>query len=115
MAARRLVIVMIVLLAISTIAAALVPPPNQPTTTSIPTRSRPQRPPRAGARGLVRARVHAAARHPAVVLVRPGDELQLRVDSPRPDEIEIPAFGLVKVVEPVVPASFDFLVQGKGT
>jgi len=117
MAARRLVVVMIVLLAISTLAAALIPPPQASHQTTTRKQRRPPKPPPPvpSSGSLVRARIDAASPRPANVRVRPGDELSLQVSAPRPGVVEIPAFGLLKAVDPLVPAGFDFIVNRAGT
>src|SRR6476646_3772856 len=117
MAARRLVVVMIVLLAISTLAAALIPAPKALHQTTAPIQRQPPKPPppipSSGA--LVKARFDAASPRPGEVRVQPGDELWLQFSAPRAGVVEIPAFGLLKAVDPVVPASFDVIVDRAGT
>src|SRR4051794_4406242 len=113
MAARRLVVVMIVLLAISTLAAALIPPPQSSQRKRSQSPRRPPKPPPAPPRTgtLVKARLDTAARTPGEVRVEPGDELSLQVSAPRAGVVDIPAFGLLQAVAPLVPASFDFIVD----
>ena len=117
MAARRLVVVMIVLLAISTLAAALIPPPRAPHQTTTRKQRQPPKPPppRPSSGALVKARFDAGSPQPGEVRVHPGDELSLQVSAPRAGVVEIPAFGLLKAVDPLVPASFDFIVDRAGT
>jgi hypothetical protein len=120
MAARRLVIVMLVLLGLSTLAAALVPGPDRSTpagSDTIDTRpgagSGPGAAPASGAR-FVQRRLRISAT-PAVVEVRPGDQLRLAVVGPYGDDITIPAFGLTETLTPYAPARFDLLVPDAGS
>jgi hypothetical protein len=113
-AARRLLILMLVLLGVSTLAAALVPVDpdalrDESTTTSTSTATR------AATGKLVRASIDADKRNSQTVRVQVGDQLQLRVESPkRADEVEIPALDELEDVDPDAPAHFDLLLFVEG-
>jgi hypothetical protein len=113
-AARRLLILMLVLLGVSTIAAALVPVDRnagdeQTTNTTTATRQRPTG-------ELVPKSIDANAEEPKTIRVHVGDQLQLRVKSPkRPDEVEIPALDELDDVDPDADAHFDLLLFDAGT
>ena len=115
MAARRLLIIMIVLLVLSSLAAVLIPvkpapePKAHPTTTT----ERAIPPPPEGA--LVKRVIDAAAKHPATIRLAPGDQLDLEVRSPRPDQVEIPGFGELEDTDPDFAAHFDLLAFDPGT
>jgi hypothetical protein len=106
---------MLVLLGISTVAAALVPIDRQAaddetTTTSTDNEAREQ------ARGdLVPASIDAGARKPATVVMRLGDQLELRVTSTRADQVEIPRLGELEDVDADAPTRFDLLPFETGT
>ena len=113
MAARRLLILMLVLLGVSTVAAALVPVDpdalrDDSTTTSTRTATR------AVTGKLKRASIDAGKGNAQTVRVRAGDQLQLRVESPRADEVEIPALDQLEDVDPDAPAHFDLLLFHDG-
>jgi hypothetical protein len=112
-AARRLIAVMLVLLFLSSLAAALAPVEN--TTNDEPP---PPTPPAsatvANTGKLVRATLDAGAKPPDRVTAHVGDQLQLRVTGPRPDTVDIPAFGATADLDPVAPAMFDLLLDRKG-
>lgn len=105
---------MLVLLGVSTLAAALVPVDpdalrDESTTTSTSTATR------AATGKLVRASIDADKRNSQTVRVQVGDQLQLRVESPkRADEVEIPALDELEDVDPDAPAHFDLLLFDKG-
>lgn len=105
---------MLVLLGVSTLAAALVPVDpdalrDESTTTSTNTATR------AATGKLARASIDAAKRNSQTVRVQVGDQLQLRVESPkRADEVEIPALDELEDVDPDAPAHFDLLLFDKG-
>jgi hypothetical protein len=111
-AARRLLILMLVLLGVSTVAAALVPVDrdaggDETTSTSTSTRERPtgQRVPES---------IHAGADRPKTIRVNPGDQLQLKVTSPEPVEVEIPGLDEVEDADPYAAATFDLLLFETG-
>jgi hypothetical protein len=111
-AARRLLILMLVLLGVSTIAAALVPVDRdagdeETTNTTTTTRQR--------ATGeLEEKSIDANAKQPKTIRVHVGDQLQLRVKSPRADEVEIPALDELEDVDPDADAHFDLLLFEQG-
>jgi hypothetical protein len=112
-AARRLLILMLVLLGVSTVAAALVPVDpdagEDSTSTSTTTATR------AATGKLVPASIDAGKRNAQTVRAHVGDQLQLRVESPRrADEVEIPALDEIDDVDPDAPAHFDLLLFDKG-
>jgi hypothetical protein len=131
MAARRLLIVMLILLGLSTLAAALVPPrtlrgggTTGATTTQRTVTAPPAVPPggqdvpvkfTVGGKTVpvVACRSSTNKRQCAPILV--GDQLSLIIHSRVADELEIPAFGLVKAVDPEAPAFFDLLPETPGT
>jgi hypothetical protein len=117
MAARRLLIVMLVLLGLSTLAAALVPPrttQDAGTTTGTeetepgPTKSVPQG-------SFVPGVVAIEPKGISLLSVNAGDQVQLAVCWSKPDEVEVPSFGLVDPVAPAKPARFDLLFEDPGT
>jgi hypothetical protein len=117
MAARRLLIVMLILLGLSTLAAALIPPretsedgttATTEETASVPTETQP-------AGEQVSVAVPIRKRRVSVVPVDAGDQLALAICSKNPDQVEIPAFGLLEVVGPAEPATFQLLVEEPGT
>src|SRR5262245_55425555 len=132
MAARRLLVVMLILLGLSTLAAALVPPRSlrgggttAATTTTQPTVTAPPAVPpgrqdvpvkfTVGGKTIpvVACRSSADKRQCAPIVV--GDQLSLIIHSRVANELEIPAFGLVKAVDPEAPAYFDLLPESAGT
>jgi hypothetical protein len=131
MAARRLLIVMLILLGLSTLAAALVPPrtlrsgTTTGTTTTQPTQTATPLVPPGGQDvpvtfsvggktvPVVACRSSADKRRCSPILV--GDQLSLVIHSRIADQLEIPAFGLVKAVDPNAPALFDLLPESPGT
>jgi hypothetical protein len=110
-AARRLLILMLVLLGVSTVAAALVPVDrtvdDETTTTTTSTREAPTG-------ELVPESIDAGTDTPTTIRVQVGDQLQLRVTSPEPDEVEIPALDELEDVDPEAPALFDLLLFNRG-
>ena len=134
MAARRLLIVLLVLLGLSTLAAALVPQRNlrregtgqtvtSPTQTqSTTTASTPNGfgfPPIEITVGgnkipLVTCRPQAVKKGNCRP-IRVGDQVPLVVKSKVATELEIPQFGLVAVVAPNAPASFNLIPDVPGT
>lgn len=131
MAARRLLIVMLILLGLSTLAAALVPPRSLrggATTATTPTQRTVTAPPTVPPGGQdVPVKFTVGPKTVQVVACRPstdrrrcapiviGDQLSLEIHSRVADELEIPAFGLVKAVDPEAPAFFDLLPESPGT
>jgi hypothetical protein len=107
-AARRLVIVMLILLGASTLAAALVPVPASDDEEQEKPSAKPPAPRQTGQ--LERRSIRVGGEEPAPeIRISVGDQLQLTVRAPRPDEVEIPAFGEVRDVGPGTPAFFDLL------
>jgi hypothetical protein len=112
-AARRLLILMLVLLGVSTIAAALVPVDRdageeETTNTTTTTRQRPTG-------ELEEKSIDANAKEPKAIRVHVGDQLQLRVKSPkRADQVEIPALDELEDVDPDADAHFDLLLFEPG-
>jgi hypothetical protein len=115
---RRLLILAAVLLATGAMAAALTPrdrsPKVDPATTSTATTP--------GATGgtapvppAATFTIDAAARRPAVVRVRLGALLRLRVKAPAPDEVELVGLGRFEPVDQFSPARFDFFALEGGT
>jgi hypothetical protein len=130
MAARRLLIVMLILLGLSTLAAALVPPRTLRGGTTAATTTQPTQtaPPLVAPGGKdVPVTFTVGGRTVPVVACRPstdkhrcspivvGDQLSLVIHSRIADQLEIPAFGLVKAVDPEAPAFFDLLPEQAGT
>jgi hypothetical protein len=122
MAARRLLIVMLVLLGLSTLAAALIPPQalrEGTTDTTSTTEETVTAPPETPPRGKhLAAKVTVKKGKRPVVPIEVGDQLSLIVSlAPglRPDELEMPAFGLVDAVGPDEPARFEILAQSAGS
>jgi hypothetical protein len=122
-AARRLVIVMLVLLGVSTLAAAFLPTPDTdepaPGATD-PTRRRGGEEGAGGAGEgaegrLLSRELEVGAKQPPTILVRPGDQLLLRVFGRQGDDISIPAFGLVETMTPYAAARFDLIVDRSGS
>ena len=118
MAARRLLIVMLVLLFVSTLAAALVPPRERDEQTGSGTAAAPESQPATtpeepGGRALA-ATVDADSKRVDVVPLRVGDRLSLQIRYGKPDQVEIPAFGLISAVDPDAPALFDILAEQPG-
>jgi hypothetical protein len=134
MAARRLLVVMLILLGLSTLAAALIPPKSlrnattTSTTASAPTETTPTvtAPAPVLGRQFTRELVVGGKQVPVVACptgadakkgcepIRAGDQLSLVVYSRKAEELEIPAFGLVRVATPDAPALFDLLPESKG-
>jgi hypothetical protein len=111
-AARRLLILMLVLLGVSTVAAALVPVDrdaggDDTTTTSTSTAEPPT--------GKLKDKtIDAGAKEPKTIRVHVGDQLQLRVKSPKAHEVEIPALDELADVDPDADAHFDLLLFEAG-
>ena len=99
---------MLVLLAISTVAAALVPVEQASREETSTTSTRTESPDRAEGK-LVPGLIDAGSRKREAVRIRLGDQLELRVTSPRPDQVEIPRLGELEDVDPDAPAHFDLL------
>lgn len=99
---------MLILLGVSTIATVFVPtdPPEEgqdpEPVPEPPTRSEPSG-------ELVRERISADDRRPAMISIRVGDQLALTVRSQKPDQVEIPALGELEAVARFAPARFDLL------
>jgi hypothetical protein len=118
MAARRLLIVMLVLLGLSTLAAALIPPKSDrdDSTTTTPTQATQSTPAATAPQGgLFMKGIRVDGKRIPVVPIKVGDELLLTVRSRKPDQLEIPALGLVQAVAPNAPARFDILAEAKGS
>jgi hypothetical protein len=118
MAARRLLIVMLILLGLSTLAAALVPPQSlregtTATTTTEGTETQPTETAPAGQ--LLNSVVVVKAKLVETISVGVGDQVSLLVCSQRPDQVEIPALGLIQPVSPQAPARFDLIFDSRDT
>jgi len=113
MAARRLITAMIVLLVLSSVAAALVPVDSRTDVSSTETETTLDRPESTGE--LHRETLRAGAKPPGAgskrgrIVIELGDQLVLRVTSPVPEQVEIPALGEIASVDPDAPAHFDLL------
>jgi hypothetical protein len=117
MAARRLLLLMLVLLAVSSLAAALVPQSEREEgsgTGPAGTDTGPNRPQKASGGRLVEETIDAQARRPRSIRLHGGDGLALTVRSRAPDQVEIPAFGLLEHVARGDPARFDLLPARNG-
>ena len=100
------------MLFVSSLAAVMVPVEPTPETTST------QAPPRTRsepAGELVRRSVDSSADPPPTVKVEAGDQLQLRVTSPRVATLVINGLGAQEDVGPGAPAFFDVLLREPGT
>jgi hypothetical protein len=130
MAARRLLIVMLILLGLSTLAAALVPPQSlregSTTTTTTEETTPTDTVPRGRALPIQKIVVGGNTipvlacppklrRAGSCEPIKAGDQLTLLVQSRRPDELEMPAFGLVDAVGRNEPARFEILVASPGS
>jgi hypothetical protein len=134
MAPRRLVIILIALLVLSSIAAALapVPPPGQRKTTSTtstavvptPELDRPTGgrlvkaavsvPPRTDGGAKSRKRSGRTAGRPTRIDLRAGDQLELRVRSPRVVTLELRGIGETVDAGPYSPGHLDVLFTRPG-
>ena len=107
---------MLVLLGVSTLAAALVPPlpedDEETTTTTSVTSPRTSSLPAGGL--LVSETLDAGAKGVERIRLGLGDQLVLRVVSPRPGEVAVPSLGLLADVAPLAPARFDILARREG-
>lgn len=118
MAARRLLIVMLILLGLSTLAAALVPPQSlrDGTTASTTTERTETQPTETASKGrLLNAVVVVKPKGITLISVGVGDQLSLLVCSRRPEQVEIPALGLIQAVSPRAPARFDLVFDSRDT
>lgn len=118
MAARRLILVLVVLLAISIVAAALAPDRQsgllgEKTTDETTTESTTAPDPETSGE-LVTTTIEADPEAPETVRASPGDQLELQVDSARPREIQIDAYGVLEPAEPDSPALFSLLLREAG-
>ncbi len=120
MAARRLIVVLVVLLAISIAAAAVAPDRRSPLLgdsdeTEETTEEAPSTTPEPTPSGeLVEATIVADPADPETVRAGPGDQIELQVETARPREVEIEAFGLLEPAEPDAPATFSLLLREAG-
>ncbi|MFN2612240.1 MAG: hypothetical protein ABR536_02595 [Solirubrobacterales bacterium] len=118
MAARRLLIVMLIVLGVLTLATALAPQKGNDAKTPAETSTAPNTTVSGQTRKGVLLEVtidadDAAARN-VPRRVTAGDQLQLKVASNSPDQVEIPAFGQVQPVTRDAPAYFDLLLDKPG-
>ncbi len=106
---------MLMLLAVSTLAAALIPPQARRQVASSTT-STTTTPPTSAATGgrLVERTVRVAGRGSTRVMIRLGDQLALTVRVGFPDQVSIPAFGLIADATSDAPAHFDLLPDRTG-
>ena len=115
MAARRLIMILLVLLFISSLAAALIPIDRSDDSTDSSTTSTTaaaEAPP--AGRSLVK-RIDVRQRKPETIRMKVGDQLELSVDGPVPDQVEIPRLDLVEPIDSGAPARFDLLADMPGT
>lgn len=116
MAARRLLIVLLILLAISTVGTLAIDPPRED---EPKTKTEPTPPPTELTKGpdagrQLEAEIEVEGKNVKVLPIEVGDQLRLRVRSPRPDQVEIPSLGLVEPVSATGPAIFDLLLDRAG-
>jgi hypothetical protein len=118
MAARRLLIVMLILLGVSSLAGVLLQEDSlrqetTASTTTEQTETTPTGTAKAGERlsSVIVAKPKLVARIPVEV----GDQLSLVVCSNRPDQVEIPALGLIGAVLPAAPARFELIAEARGS
>lgn len=116
MAARRLLILLLVLLAVSTLATLAIDPPREDEpVTETETATRPTELTKAPDAGRqLEAAIEAGGKKVKVLPIAVGDQLRLRVLTPRSDQVEIPALGLVEPVSASGPAIFDLLLDQPG-
>ena len=121
MAARRLIAILLVLLFLSSLAAALAPVEDRTGTesssTSTSTADAPTLPETGAGEDarVVTQSVDASATRPALVRVRVGDRLRLRVTSRRPGTVELVGLGPAEDVGPRQPADFDVFLREEGS
>jgi hypothetical protein len=115
-AARRILIVLLFMLFFSSLATLLVPAPDERTTTTTTTTTDTDTGAGAAPSGgeLVKARIDAAVKRPRAIDIELGDQLSLRVDAKRPDQVAIPDLGLLEDVDPLSPARFDLFADRSG-
>jgi hypothetical protein len=117
---RRLFVLAVVLLATGAIAAAVTPRDLRQGGDTTPTTAVPAPPPGAtggtppGEGDGVRV-VDAAAARPAVVRVRRGTLVRLRVRTRGPDEVELVGLNRFAPADEFSPARFDFFAERAGT
>jgi len=113
MAARRLIAVMLVLLFLSSLAAALAPVERSSDETSTSTTDAITQPVREQG-DVVKATLEGDSKNPQRIEASVGDQLQLRVSSPRVATIELVGLGPTEDVDPIAPALFDVLLETRG-
>jgi len=119
-AARRLIAILLVLLFLSSLAAALAPVEDRTGTesssTSTSTSDAPTLPETGGEDArVVTQSVDASATRPALVRVKVGDRLRLRVTSRRRGTVELVGLGPAEDVGPRQPADFDVFLREEGS
>ncbi len=113
MAARRLIAVMLVLLFLSSLAAALAPVERSSDETSTSTTDAITQPVRERA-DVIKAMLDGGRKPPQRIEASVGDQLQLRVSSPRVATIQLVGLGPTEDVDPIAPARFDVLLEEPG-
>jgi hypothetical protein len=113
-AARRILIVLLFMLFFSSVATLLVPAPDERTTTTTMTTTDTAAGAAPSGGELVRARIDAEEKRPQRIDIELGDQLALRVDARKPDQVTIPALGLLEDVDPLSPARFDMFAERSG-
>ena len=124
-AARRLIAILLVLLFLSSLAAALAPVEQSPksvssttssseTTTAAGAPELPEEAEAAGADRLIDQSIDTSSERKPVVRARVGDQLRLRVTSPRAGTVELVRLGPAEDVGPRQPAFFDLLLRDDG-
>ena len=116
MAARRLLIVMLILLGLSTLAYALVPPrPTDDAATTTTTEATEPVPADTAPHGsFVPGVVVVEPKGISMLSVNAGDQVKLAVCWSKPDQVEVPSFGLLDPVDSAKPAQFDLLFEEPG-
>jgi len=114
-AARRILIVLLFMLFFSSVATLLVPPPDERATTTTTTTTDTAAVGAPSGGELVKARIDAAAKRPRSIDVELGDQLALQVHAEEPDQVTIPALGLLEDVDPLSPARFDLFAERSGS
>jgi hypothetical protein len=113
-AARRILIVLLFMLFFSSLATLLFPAPDERTTTTTTTTTDTAAGAAPSGGKLAKARIDAAAKRPRTIRIGLGDQLSLRVDAKRPDQVAIPALGLLEDIDPLSPARFDLFADRSG-
>jgi hypothetical protein len=102
---RRVLLTLIVLMLAMSAAGSI---SNRETT---PTRSIPPAPP---PQGETLRSVTGTLPDDRVVRARVGDRVELRVEAPYPDTVELTGYDLIEAVDETTPALFDFIADRAG-